>query len=168
MQAIEIRLSVLKDLQRFLEQFIEDIREKSVAFNNRIRKLREAGVPIQIADYYEENYGVQILQYLRNLIMNITDVHLPNINADIAKFEKPLIMRDTAGNIVARIIGDRIWDNSGNWLYEFRGNRIYDSSGNWKFELRGDRVYDTAGNWRYELRGDRIYDTSGNWICSEY
>ena len=164
MQAIEIRLSVLKDLQEFLMQFSEDIREKSVAFKNRVGQLLEVGVPVQIADYYEANYGAQNLQYLRTLIENITDVHLPDINADIANLEQPLIMRDTVGNIVVKIIGDRIWDNAGNWLYEFRGNRIYDSSGNWKFELRGDRVYDTAGNWRYELRGDRIYDTSGNWL----
>ena len=168
MQSIEIRLSVLKDLQKFLEQFIEDIREKSVAYNSRVGQLREAGVPVQIADYYEANYGAQNLQHLRTLITNITDIHLPYINADIAKLEQPLTMRDTVGNIVARIIGDRIWDNSGNWLYEFRGNRIYDSSGNWRFELRGDRVYDTAGNWRFELRDDRIYDTSGNWLGSEY
>lgn len=168
MQGYEIRLSVLKDLQRFLVQFCEDIRKKSEEFKNRVIQLQETGVPIQIAEHYKANYGMQNLQHLQNLITNITDNILPQINTDIAKLEQTMIWRDTSGNIVARRIDNRIWDNSGNWIYEIRGDRIYDSSGNWRYEIRGDRIYDTAGNWRYELRGDRIYDTAGNCLSAEY
>jgi hypothetical protein len=167
-QKIAIRLSVLKDLQRFLVQFSEDIREKSAEYSHRVKQLPENGVAVQIAEYYEVNFGTQNLQHLQNLIAAITDIHLPHIKTAIAKLEEPFLLRDTAGNIVARVIGDRIWDNSGNWLYEIRGDRIYDSSGNWRYEFRADRIYDTAGNWRYELRDDRVYDTAGNWLGSEY
>jgi hypothetical protein len=152
-QNIEIHLSVLKELQKFLVQFSEEIRIKSDEYNRRINQLQEIEVAVQIADYYEANYAMQNIQLLQNLIANITDVCLPQINANIAKLEQTLIWRDTAGNIVAKQIGDRIWDNSGNWVYEIRGNRIYDSSGNWRFEFRGD---------------DRIYDTLGNWLALEY
>ena len=168
MRDIEIPLSVLKELQRFLVQFSEDIREKSVAYNRSVMQLREVGVAVQIADYYEANYAAQNLQHLQNFIAKITDIDLAYINARIAQFEQVLIWRDTDGNIVAKRIGNRVWDNSGNWLYEIRGDRIYNSSGSWRYELRDDRIYDTAGNWRYELRGDRIYDTAGNWLGSEY
>jgi len=168
-QNIEIHLSVLKELQKFLVQFGEDIRVKSEEYTRRINQLREVDVTVQIADYYKENYATQNFQYLQILIANITDVCLPQINTILSKLDQTVIWRDTAGNIVAKRIGDRIWDNSGNWLYEIRGDRIYDTSGNWRFELRGEnRIYDTAGNWRYELRGDRIYDTSGNWLALEY
>jgi hypothetical protein len=164
MQDIELRLSVLKELQRFLVQFVEEMSVKTEEFNRRVAQLHEDGVAVQIADYYEANYGAPSLQQLRNLIANIIDVTLPHIKAAINQLEQNLIWRDTRGNIVARRRGDRILDNSENWLYEIRGNWIYDTSGNWRYELRGDRVYDTSGNWRYELRGDRIYDTAGNWL----
>ena len=163
----ELHLSVLKDLQKFLVRFSEEMQKRSEEFNLRAGQLREVGVAVQIAEYFEATYGAQYHRLFHNLITNITDVILPNISVNIAKLEQPLLYRDTAGNIVARKIGNRIWDNSGNWLYEIRGNRIYDSSSNWIYELRGDRVYDTAGNWRYELRGDRIYDTTGNWLGLE-
>ena len=169
MQDVELRLSVLKELQGFLVQFSEDMREKSEEFNRRICQLRETGVPVQIADNYAANYGDQTLHHLRNLVANITDVNLPYIITQINQLEQTLIWRDTNGNIVARRIGDRIWDNYGNWLYEIRGDRIYDTAGNWKYEIRGgNRIYDSSGNWRYEIRGDRIYDTYGNWLGTEY
>ena len=168
MPVIDIHISVLKELQKFLVHFSEDILEKSAEYKHRVEQLREAVVAVQIVDYYEAKYAIHNLQHLRNLVASITDVILPDISANIVKLEQPFLFRDTAGNIVARKIGDRIWDNSGNWLYEIRGNRIYDSSSNWIYELRGDRIYDTAGNWRYELRGDRIYDSAGNWLGYRY
>jgi len=169
MQGVELRLFVLKELQRLLLQFSEDMREKLEEFTRKVSQLREIGVAVQIADYYETNFGDQNFHHLRNLIANITDVTLPQIKATIDQLEQNLIWRDTRGNIVARRRGDRIWDDAGNWLYEIRGDRIYDTSGNWRYELRGsDRVYDTAGNWIYELRGDRIYDTAGNWLGYGY
>ena len=169
MQNIEKHLLVLNELQKFLVQFVGDMREKLVEFNQRISQLSETGVNVQIAENYEANFCIQTIQHLQILIANITDNDLPYINTQISQFELTSIWRDTTGNIVAKKIGDRIWDNFGNWLYEIRGDRIYDTSGNWRFELRGeDRIYDTAGNWRYELRGDRIYDTSGNWLGLEY
>ena len=168
MPDIDLQLFVLKELQKFLVQFSEDMKERSEEFNRKVGQLREVGVAVQIAEYFEANFGTLYLRLFQNLITNITDIIFPEICANIAKLEQPLLFRDTAGNIVARKIGDRIWDNSGNWLYEIRGNRIYDSSSNWIFELRGDRVYDTAGNWMYELRGDRIYDSAGNCLGMEY
>ena len=113
---IAIRLSVLKEIQNFHVQLSDDIREKSAEYNCKVMQLREAGVTVQIADYYEANYGAQILQHLQTLVSYITDENLPHIKAVIAKLEEPFLVRDTAGNIVAKIIGDRIWDNSGNWL----------------------------------------------------
>ena len=168
MRSIEIRLSVLKELRRFLLQFSGDIVAKSAEFNLRVIQLREVGISVQIADNYIANYASQNFQYLKNIVANITDVDLPHINARIAKLEQSVIWRDTRGNIVAKKIGNRILDVYGNWLYEIRGDRVYDVCGNWKYELRYDRVYDTAGNWRYELRGNRIYDTAGNWLAYEY
>ena len=169
MQGVELRLFVLKELQRLLLQFSEDMREKLEEFTRKVSQLRETGVAVQIADYYETNFGDQNFHHLRNLIANITDANLPYIHATINQLEQTLIWRDTSGNIVARRIGDRIWDNYGNWLYEIRGDRIYDTAGNWKYEIRGgNRIYDSSGNWKYELRGDRIYDTYGNWLGTEY
>ena len=168
MQNVELRLSVLKELQRYLVQFVEDMSAKSEEFNRRVGQLREDGVAVQIADYYEANYGNPSLHRLRSLVAKITDVDLPHIKSEINQLEQTYIWRDTRGNIVARRRGDRILDNSENWLYEIRGDRIYDPLGNWRYELRGDRVYDTAGNWIYELRDDRIYDTSGNWLGYGY
>ena len=77
MQDLEIQLAALRELESFLSQFNESMREKSVEFNNRFRNIRESGLATQIADNYEANFADPNLQNLRYLIANITDKDLP-------------------------------------------------------------------------------------------
>jgi len=57
-----------------------------------------------------------------------------------------------------------IRDSSGNVLYRIDGNRIYNTHGKWVLEKRGDYIFDSTGNRRYEVQGNRIYDTQGHWV----
>ena len=133
MQGIEIQLSVLRELQKFLLQLIDDIREKSVGYNRRVMQLREVGVAVQIADYYEANYGVQTFQHLQNLIANITDNDLPYIKAKITQLEQGFIEGDNKmvyqghSNVpVYRIDGNMIYQGHSNMpVYRMEGNMIY-------------------------------------------
>ena len=158
-------LSALEELRKFLVQFSEDIAEKSAEYHRRVLQMCETGIPVQVAEHYEANYGVQNLRHLQDLVVRIRDIDLPYISTEIAKFDETLVFRDTKGNRIVKKIGNRIWDFSGNWLYEIRGNRVWDTSGNWIYELRGNRVWDTSGNWLYEIRDNRIWDTKGNWLA---
>ena len=124
MQDIEIQLSVLKELQKFLVQFCEDIRVKSVEFNHKVKQLREAVVAIQIAEYYEVNYGDQNIQHLQTLITNITDNDLPYINTKISQFEQML----TGGNnmVYQRYSGTPVYRIENNMIYEkYSGTPIH-------------------------------------------
>jgi predicted transcriptional regulator YheO len=90
MQDLEIQLAALKQLESFLSQFNESMREKSVEFNNRFRSIRESGLATQIADNYEANFADPNLQNLRYLIANITDKDLPYIKENIGIAEQAL------------------------------------------------------------------------------
>ena len=90
MQDLEVQLAALRELESFLSQFNESMREKSVEFYNRFRNIRESGLATQIADNYEANFADPNLQNLRYLIANITDKDLPYIKENIAATEQAL------------------------------------------------------------------------------
>ena len=90
MQDLELQLSALKELSGFLLKFKDDLGEIADMYNSKVRNLRDAGLPMQIADNYEANYCTSNLMHLRNLIASITDKDLPYIHANIAQFEEVL------------------------------------------------------------------------------
>ena len=62
-------------------------------------------------------------------------------------------IRDASGNVVFRIVGDKIYNMQGQWVYEKEDSYIYDSAGAWKYEIKGNRIYDTRGSWVLEIVG---------------
>ena len=90
MQDLEVQLAALNELKSFLEQFKEEMRDKSVEFMSRFGGIRESGLHVQFAENYEANYADPALQNIRNLIADITDRHLPYVNSIIAQAEKYL------------------------------------------------------------------------------
>lgn len=55
-------------------------------------------------------------------------------------------IRNSYGEVVARVEGDRVYDIYGNWLYTLVGDRIIDTYGNWKYTISGEYLLDTYGN----------------------
>ena len=146
-------IEVLRELQKFLVQFRDDIEAKSAEFNSKVMQLREIGVPIQIAEYYEANYGVQNIQHLQNLIVNITENDLPYINTQIAQFEQTFIGQDK--NMVYQ-------GYSGTPFYRIEGNMIYQG-------YSGIPVYRIEGNMIYQgYSGIPVYRIEGNMIYKGY
>ena len=83
MNNLETQLSALKELESYLIQFNETMREKSVEFNSRFRAIRESGLAEQKANHYEAHYFDPNLQYLRYIIANLTDKDIPYIKNNI-------------------------------------------------------------------------------------
>ena len=170
MQDIKIRLSALKELQRFLMQFCEDIREKSVEFNRRVMQLRDAVVAVQIADYYEVNFSAPNIQHLQTLVANITDNDLPYINAKITELEQLLLLRGKtmvyqgySGTPLYRIEGNMVYKKyTGIPLYRIEGNMVYK-------EYTGIPLYRIEGNMIYEgYSGVPLFRIEGNIIYEGY
>ena len=90
MQDLQRQLEALQELQSFLTQFNESMREKSVEINARFRQIHENGLSTQFADNYEANFADLNLQHLRYLIANITDKDLPYVNQNIAVITEAL------------------------------------------------------------------------------
>jgi len=167
-QEVEVHLSILKELQKFLFQFVEDIKGKSEEFNRRVMQLLETGLSIQIEENYETNYGIQTLHYLHNLIANITDNDLLYINAEIVRFEQILnnnnmVYQGYSNTPIYRIEGNMIYQGYSNTpVYRIDGNMIYKGYSN-------EPVYRIEGNMIYEkYSGIPIYRIERNMIYQGY
>ena len=55
-------------------------------------------------------------------------------------------IRNSYGDVIARVEGNRVLDIHSNRLYTIEGDRIIDTYGNWKYTLQGDYLMDTYGN----------------------
>ena len=163
MYDIKIQLSILKELQKFLVQFREDINVNSVEFTKRVTQLRETGVPVQIEDHYKANYCEQTIHYLQILIANITDNDLPYINTEIARFETNMVYQGYSNTPIYRIEGNMIYQGYSNTpIYRIDGNMIYEGYSN-------EPVYRIEGNMIYEkYSGIPLYRIEGNMIYQGY
>ena len=163
MQDKELRLSVLKELQRFLVLFVEDISAKSEEFSRRVSQLREIGVAVQIAEYYEANFATQNLRHLRNLIAHITDVYLPHINALINQLEQTpvkMIYEGYSGTPVYRVEGNMVYIGyTGTPVYRIEGNMIYEGyTGTPVYRIENSMIYKGySGTPVYRIEGNMIY-----------
>jgi len=83
MQSLAIELAALDEFKSFLEQFREELGGKLIMYGNKFLASREAGLPVEIADYYAANYCDPNTQVLRNLIENIAERDLPYIRDKI-------------------------------------------------------------------------------------
>ena len=167
MQDIEIHLSVLRELFKILVHFRDDVTEKLAELERVISQLPELGVPVQIAEHYEVNYGAQNIQYLRNLIAKITDKDLPEINAKTVQLEieKNMIYQGYSNTPVCRIEGNMIYEGySGTPVYRIEGNMIYKGySGEPVYRIESNMIYRGYSNTPvYRIEGNIIYEGYSN------
>lgn len=62
-----------------------------------------------------------------------------------------MVFRDNNGNVVFRIVDNKIYDPGGTWVYVKNGDYICNSDGNWVYVIREDKVYDTEDNWVFNI-----------------
>jgi len=60
-------------------------------------------------------------------------------------------IRDSNGNVVLLMVGDKIYDSGGRWIFVRKGNYLCNAAGNWVYEIQDNRIYDTHGNFVYQI-----------------
>ena len=93
MQDLQKQLEALQEFKSFLENFREEMGDKLIQYSNKSLALREAGVAVQITDYYLSHFCEPNSSALRNIQETIAERDLPYINENIAKTIELLSVR---------------------------------------------------------------------------
>lgn len=89
-QRIELQLEALRQLEQFLRQTVEDLRERMQQYNDRVSALRSDGLTLEIADNYDANYCIPNNQKLWQVTEAMVQNDLQYIHDNIAHFEELL------------------------------------------------------------------------------
>lgn len=82
-QNLELHLDALEDLKRFLVEFQEELQRQSQWYHDKTFGLREAGLPIQVADYYDIECCTANRELIKRIVNNIEEIDLPYVQREI-------------------------------------------------------------------------------------
>ena len=86
-QSIQLQIEALEQLQQFLLETIAEIDELRQRYTERVNVLREEGLSVEIADYYNDEYCTPNSTVLSRLTERIQEEDLPYIREEIQRFE---------------------------------------------------------------------------------
>lgn len=90
MQNLEKQLDALYWLRDFIFDFRQNLLDNIQAYNNMTFRLKETGIPKEIADNYEVNYYIANIQLLLQIVETFSEVDIKYIDANIFSLEKAL------------------------------------------------------------------------------
>lgn len=86
-QSIQLQIEALEQLQQFLLEAIAEIDELRQRYTERVNVLREEGLSVEIADYYNDEYCTPNSTELSRLTERMQEEDLPYIREEIQRFE---------------------------------------------------------------------------------
>jgi len=90
MQNIERQLEALYRLRDFIFDFRQQLLDSIQAYNNMVFRLKEVGIPREIADNYEANYYADNIRLLVQIVETFSEVDIKYIDANIFALEQAL------------------------------------------------------------------------------
>ena len=90
MQNIERQLEALYRLRDFIFDFRQNLLDSIQVYNNMVLRLKEVGIPKEIAENYEANYYAANIQLLSQIFESFSEVDIKYIDANIYAFEQLL------------------------------------------------------------------------------
>jgi hypothetical protein len=90
MQNIERQLEALYRLRDFIFDFRQQLFDSVQAYNNMVFRLKEVGIPREIADNYEANYYTDNIRLLVQIVEIFSEVDIRYIDANIFALEQAL------------------------------------------------------------------------------
>jgi hypothetical protein len=90
MQDIKRQLETLYYLREFILDFRGNLLDSIQVYNNMVLRLKEVGIPREIAENYEANYYAANIQLLSQIFESFSEVDIKYIDANIYAFEQLL------------------------------------------------------------------------------
>ncbi len=87
MQDLQRQLQAMQSLRASLVKFIADLNDLSGKYNASVNSLREAGLPVQVAEKYMDTYQQRNTSSLGNLIQMVENEDIPYVNRNIEALE---------------------------------------------------------------------------------
>ena len=97
---LTIQLNALYEVKDFMEQFIQNLCLQQQTYQNKISGMRDAGMPLQIADTYCNDFGERNNQILSAFISNLQEVDYPYILRQIEAIE--LAIQTAVGSSISK------------------------------------------------------------------
>ena len=90
MQDIKRQLEALYYLRDFILDFRGNLLDSVQVYNSMVSRLKEVGIPREIAENYEANYYTANIRFLLQIVESFSEVDIKYIDANIYAFEQLL------------------------------------------------------------------------------
>jgi hypothetical protein len=102
MQDIKRQLEALYYLRDFILDFRGNLLDSVQVYNSMVFRLKEVGIPKEIAENYEANYYTANIRLLLQIIESFSEVDIKYIDANIYAFEQ-LLDESTGTNSLNKV-----------------------------------------------------------------
>lgn len=87
-QSLEKQQEALKGLKTFLEEFVNDLKDKIDHYKKRVEELHGEGLSNEVYNKYSSDNYSRDKDYIHSLIKHIEDTDIPYINRNIGATEE--------------------------------------------------------------------------------